>query len=72
VPTNSHRAHSLPKCAKNAFPLKIFFSRTKSGAEKLNTVKVVLYFVCKWHLLLRAYTFAVAASRLLRYKKLIF
>jgi hypothetical protein len=57
----------VPKCAKKAFPLKIFFSRTKSGAEKLNTV----YFVCEQHLL-RAYTFAVAASRLLRYKKLKF
>jgi hypothetical protein len=28
----------MPKCAKKALPLKIFFSRTKSGAEKLNTV----------------------------------
>jgi hypothetical protein len=44
----------MSKCAKRAFPLKIFFSRTKSGVEKLN------------------YTFAVAASRLLRYKKLKF
>jgi hypothetical protein len=30
-------AHSMPKCAKKAFSLKIFFFRTKSGAEKLNT-----------------------------------
>jgi hypothetical protein len=36
--SNAHRAHSVRKCAKIAFPLKIFFSRTKSCAEKLNTV----------------------------------
>jgi hypothetical protein len=51
----------VPKCA---FRLKNFFSRTKSGAEKLK----VLYLVYEQHLL-RAYTFAVA-SRLLRYIKL--
>jgi hypothetical protein len=32
--SNANRAHSVPK---KAFPLTIF-SRTKSGAEKLNTV----------------------------------
>jgi hypothetical protein len=36
--SNANSAHSVPKCAKKAFPLKIFFSRTKSGAEKINTV----------------------------------
>jgi hypothetical protein len=53
----------VPKFAKAIFPLKIF-SRTKSCAEKMNTVwkaKEVLYFVCEQHLL-GAYTFAVAAS----------
>jgi hypothetical protein len=33
--------NSFIKCtqrAKKLFPLKIFFSKTKSGAEKLNTV----------------------------------
>jgi hypothetical protein len=47
----------MPKCAKKEFPLKI--------------AKEVLYFDCEWHLI-RAYTFAAAASRLLRYKKLKF
>jgi hypothetical protein len=65
----------MPKCAKKAFPLKIFFTRTKSGVEKLNTVlesyKEVLYFICKQHLLATS-TFAVAASRLLRYEILKF
>jgi hypothetical protein len=53
-------------------PKKHFLFRTKSGVKKLNTVKKakeVLYFVCEWHLL-GAYIFAVAASRLLRYKKI--
>jgi hypothetical protein len=50
-------------------PLKIFFSRTKIGVEKqFWKAKEVLYFVCERHLL-EAYTFAVAASRLLMYKK---
>jgi hypothetical protein len=30
-----HRAHSVPKCAKKAFPYKIFLFRFKSGVKNL-------------------------------------
>jgi hypothetical protein len=43
----------MPKCAKKAFPLIIFFSRTKRDVEKMNTE--VIYFDCE-QLLLAAYT----------------
>jgi hypothetical protein len=66
-----HTGH--PACQnvpKKEFPLKIYFSRTTSGVHFWKATEV-LYFVCKQHLL-AAYTFAVAASRLMRYKKLKF
>jgi hypothetical protein len=72
--SSAHRAHSALKCAKKAFPLKIF-SRTKSCRKteySFGKVKIeVLYFVCELHLL-AVYTFAVSTSRLLRYNKLNF
>jgi hypothetical protein len=46
--SSADRAQSMLKCAKKAFSL-VFFSRTKSGVGKLNTVlksyKEVLFFI---------------------------
>jgi hypothetical protein len=54
-----------------AFILKNFFSRTKSGVEKLN--RVLERKNCPlFRLRTASYTFAVAASRLLKYRKFKF
>jgi hypothetical protein len=55
--SSAHRAHSLPKCVNKAF-FKIFIFGSKTGVLNLNKVLEGLY-----------YFIAVAASRLLKYKK---
>jgi hypothetical protein len=73
-----HQVHTGHIVCQNV-PIKHFLYKSSSPEPKVvqkNLIqfwkaKEVLYFVCDRHLL-GAYTFAVAASRLLSYKKLKF
>jgi hypothetical protein len=68
--SSAHRAYSMPKCAKNAFKNVL---QNQKWYRKIQfwKAKEVLYFVCERHIP-AAYTFAVAASGVLRYKKFKF